>query len=79
MKENFTPQKLTPSGFEPFYNSQEVDAKSLTLATQAFELLYSRYLLTTQAMKSYFGWRLTELNLENQIYQRFQLRAIAIN
>ncbi len=79
MKQNFTPQKLTPSGFEPSYTYDEVDANSLTLATQAFELFYPRYLLTTQGLKSYFSWRLTQLHLENQIYQRFQLRAIAIN
>ncbi|MEY3870292.1 MAG: hypothetical protein RLZZ338_4186 [Cyanobacteriota bacterium] len=35
--------------------------------------------LTSRWLEWYFKFRFTELNLENQIHQRFQTRAVAIN
>jgi hypothetical protein len=46
-----------------------VDGKSVNLVAWSFEDFLSVPLLTLYCLKRYFYFRLTELNLENQIYQ----------
>jgi hypothetical protein len=58
--------------FEPYGLVNRVDANLVTLVNKPFQLFNLTALLTLLCLKVYFYFRLTELHLENQIYQSLQ-------
>jgi hypothetical protein len=60
------------SSFEPSGQVSMVDGNTVSIANKAFQVLNLAALLTLLRLKVYFYFRLTELYLENQIYQCLQ-------
>lgn len=67
---------LTSSIFDLAQLGKQVDGNSISPAGEAFWGLTATPRLTTQWLKRYFCYRLTEQHLENQIYQGSHCRAV---
>jgi len=55
-----------------------IPANSGKVAVSGFEGFFKFCLLTSRRLEWYFSFSDAQLNLENQIQQRFQKRAVAI-
>ncbi len=67
----FWAEILSCAAFDPAQPLKEVDGISGMFIGQPFGRFFLLPLLTCRCLKRYPYFRLTELNLENQIYQGF--------